>query len=148
QKLTLVGNPRSGDKAIERLQNVAAELFQQLVVEADAGREYAEGTIGGWLLRQSGRPAADADDEAYLAWTKQLLEQADCPVQLTIDVNESLKDAQAVVIATSSAEEFITPEMLRHGAVVCDMSRPPNVSRRVEKERPDVLVLDGGVIEV
>lgn len=148
QKLTLVGNPRSGDKAIERLQNVAAELFQQLVVEADAGREYAEGTIGGWLLRQSGRPAADADDEAYLAWTKQLLEQADCPVQLTIDVNEALKDAQAVVIATSSAEEFITPEMLRHGAVVCDMSRPPNVSRRVEKERPDVLVLDGGVIEV
>ncbi len=60
----------------------------------------------------------------------------------------ALREAQMVVIATSSAEEFITPEMLRHGAVVCDMSRPPNVSRRVEVERPDVLVLDGGVIEV
>jgi Predicted dehydrogenase len=63
-------------------------------------------------------------------------------------VDGALRQAQMVVIATSSAEEFVTPEMLRHGAVVCDMSRPPNVSRRVEAERPDVLVLDGGVIEV
>lgn len=148
QRLILVGNPRSGEKGLERLQLVAAELFAQLVSEAEGGRTYAPGTIGAWLLAQPGRPAAEAGEEAYVAWTQQLLARPDCPVQLSIDIEGSLKQAHAVVIATSSAEEFVTPEMLRHGAVVCDMSRPPNVSRRVEQERPDVLVLDGGVIEV
>lgn len=67
---------------------------------------------------------------------------------LTTDAAAALRRAELVVIATNSAEEFVTPEMLAPGAVVCDMSRPPNVSRRVDTERPDVLVIDGGVIEV
>ena len=67
---------------------------------------------------------------------------------LTTDAASALRRAQLVVVATNSADEFITPEMLAPGAVVCDMSRPPNVSRRVDAERPDVLVIDGGVIEV
>lgn len=69
-------------------------------------------------------------------------------VTVTTDAPAALRQAQLVVIATNSAEEFVTPEMLAPGAVVCDMSRPPNVSRRVDRERPDVLVIDGGVIEV
>jgi predicted amino acid dehydrogenase len=32
--------------------------------------------------------------------------------------------------------------------VVCDISRPPNVSADVEQTRPDVLVIDGGVVEL
>lgn len=148
RELVLIGNPRSGEKAVERLRAVAAELFRSLLTEAAAGRAFAEGTIGRWLLAQLGRPAADASDEELAAWTEGLLARDDCPVHLTVDVDGALRQAQMVVIATSSAEEFVTPEMLRHGAVVCDMSRPPNVSRRVEAERPDVLVLDGGVIEV
>jgi len=148
RRLILVGNPRSGEKGMERLQLVAAELFEHVAKEAEGGRTFAPGTIGDWLLAQPGRPAPDAGLEAFAAWAQPLLAAPDCPVQLSIDVAASLAQAQAVVIATSSAEEFVTPEMLRRGAVICDMSRPPNVSRRVEKERPDVLVLDGGVIEV
>src|SRR5690606_12724712 len=52
RELALVGNPRSGDKAVERLQRVAAELFESLVKEAAAGRTYEEGSIGHWLLAQ------------------------------------------------------------------------------------------------
>ncbi|MBY6278198.1 MAG: aminotransferase III, partial [Symbiobacterium thermophilum] len=50
--------------------------------------------------------------------------------------------------ATSSAEDLVTPANLKFGAVVCDISRPPNVSRAVKEARPDVLVIDGGVVEV
>ncbi|HZH97861.1 MAG TPA: hypothetical protein VEX38_02725, partial [Fimbriimonadaceae bacterium] len=34
------------------------------------------------------------------------------------------------------------------GSVVCDVARPRDVSVRVAKERPDVLVLEGGVVSV
>src|SRR5207244_11874140 len=40
------------------------------------------------------------------------------------------------------------PEDLRPGAVVCDVARPRNVSRLVYERRDDVLVIDGGVIEI
>src|SRR5690606_7443745 len=116
--------------------------------EAAAGRAFAEGTIGRWLLAQPGRPAADAPDEGLAAWTEGLLARGDRPVHLTRDADGALRQAPTVVTAPSTAGEVSTPELMRRGPVVCDMSRPPNVSRRVEAERPDVLVLDGGVIEV
>jgi len=46
--------------------------------------------------------------------------------------------------ATTSTSEVIEPEDLRTGAVVCELSLPHDVSRRVAAERPDVLVVEGG----
>ena len=43
---------------------------------------------------------------------------------------------------------MIEPEDLRTGAVVCELSLPHDVSRRVAVERPDVLVLEGGNMRV
>jgi predicted amino acid dehydrogenase len=42
----------------------------------------------------------------------------------------------------------VHPEDLRPGAVVCEVSLPHDVSRRVAAERPDVLVTEGGNIRV
>ena len=148
QRLVLIGNPRSGAKAYERLTAVAAEVFRWVLTERERGREFAPGTLADWVVQRSELPGPDAGDAAWLGATARLLERHDCPVSLTIDVAAGLAQGEMVVIATSTADDFVTPELLRPGAVVCDMSRPPNVSRRVERERPDVLVLDGGVIEV
>ena len=38
--------------------------------------------------------------------------------------------------------------MLRRGAVVCDVSRPRDVSQHVVQARDDVLVIDGGLVQV
>ncbi len=127
QRLVLVGNPASGRRALERLERVAQEV-----------RESCAGSRGTAASRS---PAAQARPPQQA--------QRPCPeLSVTLDVAAALREAELVVIATNSAEEFITPEMLAPGAVVCDLSRPPNVSRRVDGERPDVLVVDGGVIEV
>ena len=104
QSLWLVGNPASGRRALERLEQVAHEI------------------------RHSVAPAPQ--------------------LAITTDAAAALQRSQLVVVATNSADAFIEPAMLAFGAVVCDMSRPPNTSRRVQSERPDVLVIDGGVIEV
>lgn len=65
----------------------------------------------------------------------------------TTDLNV-LKEADVVVTVTSSDSEVIMPEHLKPGSVVCDVARPRDVSVRVGKERPDVLVIEGGVVAV
>jgi predicted amino acid dehydrogenase len=52
-------------------------------------------------------------------------------------------------LAVSAAgKELIFPEDLKPGAVVCDVARPRDVSKTVVEKRNDVLVIEGGVIEV
>lgn len=59
-----------------------------------------------------------------------------------------IREADVVITVTSSDTAVILPEHLRSGSVVCDVARPRDVSVRVAKERPDVLVIEGGVVAV
>lgn len=68
--------------------------------------------------------------------------------KITSDVKSALRSAQVVVAVTSALDALIGPEDLMPGAVVCDVSRPRNVSRQVAEQRNDVLVIEGGVVKV
>lgn len=61
---------------------------------------------------------------------------------------DGIKEADLIVTVTSSDAALIEPEHLKSGSVVCDVARPRDVSVRVSKERPDVLVIEGGVVTV
>ncbi len=61
---------------------------------------------------------------------------------------DDLLQADAVVTVTSAGGAIVEPRHLKPGSVVCDVSRPRDVSIRVAKERPDVLVIEGGVVKV
>ncbi|HEY8297191.1 MAG TPA: hypothetical protein VIG32_04120 [Candidatus Baltobacteraceae bacterium] len=67
-----------------------------------------------------------------------------CTSSYTTDVGAAVRQAQLILTATSSTQEIIQPEDLQTGAVVCELSLPHDVSRRVAQERPDVLVTEGG----
>ena len=67
-------------------------------------------------------------------------------IDMTSDLDRSLPQADLVFVATSSTETFIQPHMLRSGSVVCDLSRPGNTSYQSRDERPDVLMIDGGIV--
>jgi predicted amino acid dehydrogenase len=56
--------------------------------------------------------------------------------------------ADLVLTVTSSVEPIIQPAWLKSGAVVCDVARPRNVSRQVMDQRDDVLVIEGGIVDV
>ncbi|MCZ7541474.1 MAG: shikimate dehydrogenase [Anaerolineae bacterium] len=60
----------------------------------------------------------------------------------------ALDEADLVLTVTSAATAVIQPEHLKPGAVVCDVARPRDVARRVAEVRDDVLVIDGGMVEV
>jgi predicted amino acid dehydrogenase len=71
-----------------------------------------------------------------------------CAVASTLDIAAAVRQADLVLTATSSTHDVIEPEDLRTGAVVCELSLPHDVSRRVATERPDVLVIEGGNMRV
>ncbi len=59
-----------------------------------------------------------------------------------------VRQADIVLTVTSAVTPFLEPEHLKAGAVVCDVARPRNVSRRVVEQRDDVLVIEGGMVNV
>ena len=67
-----------------------------------------------------------------------------CELSYTTDISEAVRKSQMILTATSSTADVIEPEDLQTGAVVCELSLPHDVSRRVALERPDVLVTEGG----
>ncbi len=69
-------------------------------------------------------------------------------VEISISAAESVPQADLVVTVTSALDAVIEPEMLRPGAVVCDVARPRDVSARVARERDDVLVIEGGAVAI
>jgi predicted amino acid dehydrogenase len=66
-----------------------------------------------------------------------------CATDLTL-----LPEADLILTATSDVGAIIKPQHLKAGAVVCDVSRPRDVSRRTSDERDDVLVIEGGMVDV
>lgn len=60
----------------------------------------------------------------------------------------SIYDADLVLTVTSAITSVIEPQHLKPGAVVCDVARPRDVSKQVAAERDDVLVIEGGMVEV
>jgi len=60
----------------------------------------------------------------------------------------AIYDADLILTVTSAVHSVIEPKHLKPGAVVCDVARPRDVSRRVAAERDDVLVIEGGMVEI
>ncbi|MBX3115258.1 MAG: hypothetical protein KF836_11895 [Fimbriimonadaceae bacterium] len=81
-------------------------------------------------------------------FAKTELVAKDIPNAVPTVTLDSVIDADVVVTVTSADAPVLLPEHLKQGAVICDVARPRDVSVRVAKERPDVLVIEGGVIEV
>ncbi len=68
-------------------------------------------------------------------------------VAITDDINQ-LTAAHFIITVTSAVDAIIEPQHLRRGAIVCDVARPRDVSRQVAEQRPDVLVIEGGMVRV
>jgi predicted amino acid dehydrogenase len=82
------------------------------------------------------------------AFVTNLAPQVPCELRYTVDLSAALRESDLILTATSSTQDVIEPEDLRSGAVVCELSLPHDVSRRVALERPDVLVVEGGNMRV
>ena len=79
---------------------------------------------------------------------EEVIQQTNKMPRLSTDLHEALPKADVVITVSSAVQAIIDPQDLKPGAVVCDVARPRDVSRLVAEQRPDVLVIEGGIVEV
>jgi fatty aldehyde-generating acyl-ACP reductase len=89
-----------------------------------------------------GRRMAALEEVAGLARQK-----GGAQVETTTEI-AAIRQADLVLTVTSAVGTIVDAHHLKTGAVVCDVSRPRDVSRQVVEERDDVLVIEGGMVEV
>jgi predicted amino acid dehydrogenase len=75
----------------------------------------------------------------------QVHARAELVISTSMDV---LSEAQLILTVTSAVHDVIRPEFLRPGSVICDVARPRDVSAMVARVRDDILVIDGGMVDV
>jgi fatty aldehyde-generating acyl-ACP reductase len=68
-------------------------------------------------------------------------------VTVSTDIS-AIYQADLILTVTSAIDTVIEPQHLKPGAVVCDVARPRDVSRKVADQRDDVLVIEGGMVQV
>ncbi len=87
-------------------------------------------------------------EEKLKSLRDELSVDSSASIKVTTNIADGLRGADIVITVTSAMDAVIEPEHLKSGCVVCDVARPRDVSERVHKERDDVLVIDGGIVEV
>lgn len=68
-----------------------------------------------------------------------------------IEISDKITDVKKsnlITLLTASADNIIEAEMLKHNAVVLDGTQPRNTSPDLTQKRPDVTVIDGGIISI
>ncbi len=146
------GNSYTIASAIQSLLRGAREMDIDLV-HAHAAVIGATGSIGSACAQIIGNKVAHLTLAARNATRLKNLRNAMQPhvsavLDCTTDVAAAVRGADIVLTATAATSSIVEPEDLRPGAVVCEVSLPHDVSRRVASERPDVLVTEGGNIRV
>lgn len=79
---------------------------------------------------------------------EKILKDTGLSVKMTSNVKNAVQKADVIVTVTSSLDTVIAAEDLKPGAVVCDVARPRDVSKEVAEKRNDVLIIEGGIVEV
>jgi len=70
------------------------------------------------------------------------------PVVVASDLALWLPRLEAVLSATSNGAAFIDPAALHHNAIICDCAQPPDIGGPALAQRPDVTVIEGGLIHL
>lgn len=136
--------------AVEAVRE-AARMMSIPIHEAKAAVVGASGTIGSTCAEML------ADDVAELVLVGRRMEALDdvyqrcshkkAHVTRSVDI-ASIYDADLILTVTSSVHAVIEPQHIKPGAVVCDVARPRDVSPLVYQQRDDVLVIEGGMVNV
>ncbi len=146
------GNSYTAGTALEATEK-AARLMDIDMDEANVLVLGASGAIGkvlSTIMADNGRHLVlCARDQGRLdRVARDITERTGMVPRVTRDLKSSLKKADVVVCVSSALDSLIEPGDLKSGALVCDVSRPRNVSAEIKRFRDDVLIIEGGVVRV
>ncbi|WP_199706522.1 semialdehyde dehydrogenase [Amnibacterium setariae] len=136
------GNAYTAAVTASAVERIAAGMPEQPVV-ALVG---ANGSVGTAVARLLGRSAA-VGELVLVGRTPAALAAlaGDLGATWSTDM-AACRRADLVVLMTSAAGAVLTADHLKLGATVLDDTQPRNSSPTLAVERPDVTILDGGVV--
>jgi fatty aldehyde-generating acyl-ACP reductase len=115
----------------------------------------ASGSVGTCLCRLIARRQPDlhllmvARDPVRLSAAANLVQQERPGVRLQLATDMSrLRKADLIILLTASAESLLHSEHLKERAIVLDDTQPRNTDPSLLSERPDILLVDGGLVQV
>jgi predicted amino acid dehydrogenase len=137
--------------AVQAIRDAACRMGMNIrdATVAVVGATGAIGRVCSELLAaEAGRLILIARDEGKLEDLRDKLKVcARSELVVTTKLN-LLKEAQLILTVTSALHDVIHAEDLQAGCVVCDVARPRDVSAMVAARRDDILVIDGGMVDV
>jgi predicted amino acid dehydrogenase len=130
----------------------AAELMEIPLRDATAAVVGASGTIGRVCAELLTEDVAKLyligrREEPLLELQEQLSGPKGCELVVSTKM-DVLAESHLILTVTSAVHDVIQPEHLLPGSVVCDVARPRDVSAMVAAVRDDILVIDGGMVDV
>jgi acetylornithine/succinyldiaminopimelate/putrescine aminotransferase/predicted amino acid dehydrogenase len=158
-QMTLFGNPKHPTSSRIRLNSLAKDIFEYARSRMQAGE--LEG-MSLWLDRLSKlleRSNAALSEEYRLRITdggelsldfiNEVCGHLDIsiPLNTSTDISAHLPSCDLIIATSNNPDYLIYPDDLRPGAVVCDVARPADVAPEVYKQREDVLILEGGLVQ-
>lgn len=139
--------------AVEAVRE-AARVMEIPLAQATAAVVGATGAIGRVCAELLAGDVAELiligrREEKLVALADQI--RSTCPRGAALRLStrlDDIADAQVILTVTSAIGAIIQPDQLQPGSVVCDVARPRDVAASVAAARPDVLVIDGGMVDV
>ena len=131
----------------------AAEVLDVELSRSTVAVIGATGSIGSvcsrFLAKRVPRLVLSARSKSRLKVLAETIQrEANTALKVEMDLGRAMAEADIVITATSSGGSIIQAEHLKTGAIVCDVAVPHDVCREVAQLRPDVLVIEGGLVEV
>lgn len=144
------GNAYTVAVAIDSLIE-AANIMGVQVPEATIAIVGATGSIGKACSRVfselAGKLVLIGRNTERLEAVRELCEGNKAEIVIASDL-QGVYEADLVLTVSSAVDTIIQPQHLKPGSVVLDVARPRDVSPAVAAQRNDVLVIEGGMVEV
>lgn len=136
--------------SVQGIREAARQMGVDLA-HASAAVVGASGAIGSvcaqLLAEEVGRLILVGKRELATEAVREQCEGKHAKVEASTHLDD-IKQADLILAATSATSAIIRAEHLKPGAVVCDVAVPRNVSPGLSKRRDDVLIIEGGMVEV
>lgn len=131
----------------------AAEMMEIDLSKGEVVILGATGAIGAIAAQMMARECryltlVARNEEKLTILADKILKETGLVCRITQDAKKAVKNADVIISVTSSNGTVIDPYDLKSGAVVCDVARPRDVSHQVAELRDDVLVIEGGLVEI
>ncbi|MBL7198450.1 MAG: shikimate dehydrogenase [Candidatus Omnitrophica bacterium] len=142
------GNTYTASLVIEGILK-AAELIQYTLENATVAIIGATGDIGASCAKMlTGKVKrlllVAREQNKLLELSLSLRQNSSTQIDIVRYPNDAALQAEIIITSTSSITTLLEAGDLKNGAIVCDVSLPPNIAREVVKQRDDIFVFEGG----